>query len=123
MDLGLAGRTALVLGAGGGLGGAVAREGASVALADTVNVTVPGRIAIGRIRFLDEQRAAREGRPLAEVVTDSTASIGAGRYGEPDEYAGGCRLPCQRSGRLRDRLGAKGGRRLHPQHLTGEPPQ
>lgn len=38
MDLGLAGKTALVLGAGGGLGGAIARalarEGANVALAD-----------------------------------------------------------------------------------------
>ncbi|RZL98400.1 MAG: SDR family NAD(P)-dependent oxidoreductase, partial [Variovorax sp.] len=38
MDLGLTGRTALVLGAGGGLGGAIARtlarEGARVALAD-----------------------------------------------------------------------------------------
>ena len=40
------------------------------------------------IRFLDETKARREDRPVAEVVAESTASIPAGRYGTPEEYAG-----------------------------------
>ena len=59
----------------------VARDGV------TVNVVVPGRIATGRIRFLDEARARRENRSVEEVAAESTASIPAGRYGEPREYA------------------------------------
>ncbi|MGH3585481.1 MAG: SDR family oxidoreductase, partial [Pseudonocardia sp.] len=33
----------------------------------TANIVVPGRIATGRIRLLDEKNAEREGRPVAEV--------------------------------------------------------
>jgi 3-oxoacyl-[acyl-carrier protein] reductase len=48
MDLGLSGKTALVLGAGGGLGSAIARtlarEGAHVALAD-IDAAAAGRVA------------------------------------------------------------------------------
>lgn len=53
----------------------------------TCNIVVPGRIATARIRFLDEQKAAREGRPAADVTAESTGSIPLGRYGEPQEYA------------------------------------
>jgi 3-oxoacyl-[acyl-carrier protein] reductase len=53
----------------------------------TANVVVPGRIATARIRELDEARAEREGCTLAEVERASLASIPAGRYGDPDEYA------------------------------------
>ena len=53
----------------------------------TVNVILPGRIATDRIKFLDEQRAKREGRDVAEVARASTSSIPLGRYGEPHEYA------------------------------------
>jgi 3-oxoacyl-[acyl-carrier protein] reductase len=53
----------------------------------TVNVVVPGRIATGRTRFIDESRAKREGRSLDEVTADSHAGIPIGRYGEPEEYA------------------------------------
>jgi 3-oxoacyl-[acyl-carrier protein] reductase len=53
----------------------------------TANVVVPGRIGTDRIRFLDEARAKREGRPVEEIVADSTSSIPVGRYGHPDEYA------------------------------------
>ena len=53
----------------------------------TANIVVPGRIATKRIRFLDEQKAAREQRPVDSVTADSTASIPMGRYGEPAEYA------------------------------------
>ena len=63
------------------LAGEVARDGV------TANIVLPGRIATDRIRFLDEQRAKREGRSVAEVAAASTASIPAGRYGEPQEYA------------------------------------
>jgi 3-oxoacyl-[acyl-carrier protein] reductase len=59
----------------------VARDGV------TVNIVVPGRIATGRIRFLDEAKAKREGRSVEAVTAESTSSIPAGRYGEPEEYA------------------------------------
>jgi 3-oxoacyl-[acyl-carrier protein] reductase len=52
----------------------------------TANVVVPGRIATGRIVFLDEQKAAREKRPVADVTAESTATIPVGRYGDPQEY-------------------------------------
>jgi 3-oxoacyl-[acyl-carrier protein] reductase len=53
----------------------------------TVNLVIPGRVGTPRIQFLDEQRASREGRDLADVVSQSVASIPAGRYGEPEEFA------------------------------------
>lgn len=52
----------------------------------TANIVLPGRIATGRIRFLDEQKAKREGRSVEEVAAESTGSIPLGRYGEPREY-------------------------------------
>jgi len=52
----------------------------------TANVIVPGRIATPRITFLDEQKASREGRTVADVSAESVASIPAGRYGRPEEY-------------------------------------
>lgn len=52
----------------------------------TSNVVLPGRVATPRIQFLDEKKAEREGRSVAEVRAESTASIPAGRYGEPQEY-------------------------------------
>lgn len=52
----------------------------------TVNVVLPGRIATPRIRYLDEQKAARDGCSVEEVTVQSTASIPVGRYGEPAEY-------------------------------------
>jgi 3-oxoacyl-[acyl-carrier protein] reductase len=52
----------------------------------TANIVLPGRVATDRIRFLDEQKARREGRPVEEVSAESTGSIPAGRYGKPEEY-------------------------------------
>jgi 3-oxoacyl-[acyl-carrier protein] reductase len=52
----------------------------------TANIVLPGRVATARITFLDEQKAKREGRPVEQVVAESTASIPVGRYGRPDEY-------------------------------------
>ncbi|GAA3606677.1 SDR family oxidoreductase [Gibbsiella greigii] len=53
----------------------------------TANIIVPGRIATARTRFLDDARAKREGRELADVEAASTATIPLGRYGRPEEYA------------------------------------
>ncbi len=53
----------------------------------TVNTVVPGRIATKRIRFLEEERAKREGRKVEEVEAESTGTIPLGRYGQPEEYA------------------------------------
>jgi 3-oxoacyl-[acyl-carrier protein] reductase len=53
----------------------------------TANIILPGRIATARIKFLDEQKALREQRTVAEVETESTAAIPLGRYGAPQEYA------------------------------------
>ncbi|AXQ93961.1 SDR family oxidoreductase [Cereibacter azotoformans] len=52
----------------------------------TANIVLPGRVATPRITFLDEQKAAREGRPVAEVAAESVAAIPVGRYGQPEEY-------------------------------------
>ncbi len=59
----------------------VARDGV------TANIILPGRIATPRIAFLDEQKAKRDGRSVAEISAESTASIPVGRYGDPQEYA------------------------------------
>ncbi|GAB7542673.1 SDR family oxidoreductase [Cupriavidus sp. CuC1] len=53
----------------------------------TINIVLPGRIATDRIRFLDEAKAGREHRPVADVSAESTAAIAVGRYGRPEEYA------------------------------------
>ena len=63
------------------LAGEVAADGI------TVNVVVPGRIATGRVRALDEARAAREGATVEAVAAASAATIPVGRYGYPEEYA------------------------------------
>ncbi|QEL27039.1 SDR family oxidoreductase (plasmid) [Bosea sp. F3-2] len=63
----------------------LAREVAASGI--TCNIILPGRIATDRILFLDEQKAKREGRQLADIVAESTGSIPLGRYGTPEEYA------------------------------------
>ena len=52
----------------------------------TSNIILPGRIATKRITYLDEQKAAREGRDVADVAAESVAAIPLGRYGQPEEY-------------------------------------
>lgn len=53
----------------------------------TANIVMPGRIATGRVRSLDEQKAKRESKSVDQIAAQSMASIPVGRYGEPDEYA------------------------------------
>ena len=52
----------------------------------TVNMILPGRIATDRLRFLDENKAKRDGRPVEDVQRESIASIPVGRYGDIKEY-------------------------------------
>lgn len=53
----------------------------------TVNLVLPGRIATARVEALDRANAARSGRSLDEVEAAALATIPAGRYGTPDEFA------------------------------------
>ncbi|WP_296763459.1 SDR family oxidoreductase [Sediminimonas sp.] len=50
------------------------------------NIVLPGRIATGRIQFLDEKKAEREQRSVEDVRAESTGGIPLKRYGEPEEY-------------------------------------
>jgi 3-oxoacyl-[acyl-carrier protein] reductase len=52
----------------------------------TANLILPGRIATDRITYLDEQKAARDDRPVTQVVAESTSAIPLRRYGNPEEY-------------------------------------
>jgi 3-oxoacyl-[acyl-carrier protein] reductase len=63
------------------LAGEVGRDGI------TANIVLPGRVATQRIAFLDDQKAKREGKTVADISAASTASIPVGRYGDPQEYA------------------------------------
>ncbi|MHA7298032.1 SDR family oxidoreductase [Pseudarthrobacter raffinosi] len=59
----------------------VARDGV------TVNMVLPGRIDTDRVGSLDAAAAKRTGRSPEETRADSEASIPAGRYGKPEEFA------------------------------------
>jgi 3-oxoacyl-[acyl-carrier protein] reductase len=53
----------------------------------TVNVVVPGRIHTSRVDELDTAAAKARGVPITDVQKDSMATIPAGRYGTPQEFA------------------------------------
>ena len=53
----------------------------------TVNLLLPGRIATPRVEVLDRANAERSRRSVEEVAKAALATIPAGRYGEPDEFA------------------------------------
>lgn len=53
----------------------------------TVNVVLPGRIHTDRVDALDDAAAARQGKSRQEIAVASAASIPAGRYGRPEEFA------------------------------------
>lgn len=53
----------------------------------TVNVLVPGRIHTKRVDELDRAAAARQNKPVEEIVKQSLATIPMGRYGRPDEFS------------------------------------
>ena len=53
----------------------------------TVNMVLPGRIDTDRVGSLDAAAAKRTGRTPEEARAVSEATIPAGRYGTPDEFA------------------------------------
>ncbi|MDF2630075.1 MAG: short chain dehydrogenase [Symbiobacteriaceae bacterium] len=53
----------------------------------TVNCVAPGRIDTERIKWLDNDTAARTGRTAEAAKADWEAKIPAGRYGTPEEFA------------------------------------
>ncbi|WP_158736768.1 SDR family oxidoreductase [Alteribacillus sp. YIM 98480] len=52
-----------------------------------INTVGPGRIATDRTKKLDEKKAERTGKSIKEIRTELEASIPAGRYGTPEEFA------------------------------------
>jgi 3-oxoacyl-[acyl-carrier protein] reductase len=66
-----------------GLAKTLARELAPFGI--LVNVIAPGRIQTERIDELDQANAARTGRPIEEIRSESIASIPLGRLGRPEE--------------------------------------
>jgi len=63
------------------LAGEVAADGV------TVNMVLPGRIATGRTQSIDAGQAQRSGKAIEDIAKASTATIPAGRYGTPEEFA------------------------------------
>ncbi|TBW35363.1 SDR family oxidoreductase [Siculibacillus lacustris] len=63
------------------LAGEVAADGV------TVNSVLPGRIHTERVDSLDAAAATRSGKTVAEIAAASRATIPAGRYGTPQEFA------------------------------------
>ena len=53
----------------------------------TVNIVMPGRIHTERVDELDAATARRTQTEVAEVASKSRATIPAGRYGKPEEFA------------------------------------
>lgn len=53
----------------------------------TVNMVLPGRIATDRVASLDQAAADRQGISSDEAARRSAATIPAGRYGAPEEFA------------------------------------
>lgn len=53
----------------------------------TVNMVLPGRIDTERVGSIDAAAAKRTGRSPEQVRSDSMATIPAGRYGRPEEFA------------------------------------
>jgi 3-oxoacyl-[acyl-carrier protein] reductase len=53
----------------------------------TVNNVCPGWTLTDRVKSLAEERAAKEGKTIRDVVDDYAADIPARRLGHPDELA------------------------------------
>ena len=60
----------------------------------TVNMVLPGRIATDRLGELDAAAAKRLGKDIEDVKAASRATIPAGRYGRPEEFAAAVAFLC-----------------------------
>lgn len=60
----------------------------------TANILVPGRIDTERVRLTDQAVAEREGLPVEDVRSRSTATIPIGRYGTPAEIGAAVAFLC-----------------------------
>lgn len=72
---------AAVMGWSKTLAGEVAKDGV------TVNLVLPGRIHTDRVDQLDQVAANKQGKSTEDVKNASMATIPAGRYGRPEEFA------------------------------------
>jgi 3-oxoacyl-[acyl-carrier protein] reductase len=72
----------------GALGGYLKTLAAEVAGEGvTVNMVLPGRIDTDRVAALDRSAAERAGTTPEQARAGSEATIPAGRYGRPEEFA------------------------------------
>jgi 3-oxoacyl-[acyl-carrier protein] reductase len=53
----------------------------------TVNIVMPGRIKTTRLDQLDQANAEKQGKTREEIARMMLATIPAGRYGDPEEFA------------------------------------
>jgi 3-oxoacyl-[acyl-carrier protein] reductase len=60
----------------------------------TVNLVLPGRISTSRIAELDAARAQSTGTTVDQIQAASRATIPAGRYGDPAEFAAAVKFLC-----------------------------
>jgi len=60
----------------------------------TVNMVLPGRIDTERVAELDAGKASKLGKTAEEVAAASRATIPAGRYGRPEEFAAAVAFLC-----------------------------
>ena len=60
----------------------------------TVNLVLPGRISTSRVAALDAARAESTGTTVHQVQAASRATIPAGRYGDPAEFAAAVKFLC-----------------------------
>lgn len=82
-------------GARAGLTGFVAGLARTVAgQGVTINNLLPGRFATARQKSNLAARAAKAGRPVAEIERATVAAIPAGRFGEPEEFGQLCAYLC-----------------------------
>jgi 3-oxoacyl-[acyl-carrier protein] reductase len=60
----------------------------------TVNLVLPGRISTGRVAALDAARAQSTSTTVDQIQAASRATIPAGRYGDPAEFAAAVKFLC-----------------------------
>ena len=83
----------------------------------TANIVLPGRIATGRIKFLDEAKAKREGRSVEDVEAEKYGRHSRRPFGQAGRIRRRGSLSCQRTSRLYHRLRHPGGWRHDSEYL------